>query len=75
MSPSLPMSGTTLYQIRYSQTVVKRYQGDQDYIGAVIDHNQRRHFEQSNCKVGVGKSAKVVMILRDANLKSPAHPL
>jgi hypothetical protein len=29
------------------QQTVRRYQGDQDYIGAVIDHNQRRHFEQN----------------------------
>jgi hypothetical protein len=32
-------------KLEIAQTI-KRYQGDQDYIGAVIDHNQRRHFEQ-----------------------------
>ena len=25
--------------------VVRQYQGDQDYLGVVIDHNQRRYFE------------------------------
>ena len=29
------------------EQTVKKYHGDQDYIGAVIDHNQRRNFEKS----------------------------
>jgi hypothetical protein len=39
------MSGKIFVKLDIAQTI-KRYQGDQDYIGAVIDHNQRRHFEQ-----------------------------